>query len=373
MQYRQLIINPGSTSTKAAVYEDDVCRVQETIPHSAEELAAFDTIAQQAPLRAEAILDFVHRNGFRGSDFDAVMGRGGLILPGLHTGGYLVNEELFTALSDNRYSSPHASNLGGILAKLMADPVGIPAYIYDAVTSSELQKVAQITGFPDITRQSFCHVLNSRAMAIAYAKEIGRSYRDLNLIVAHLGGGITASVHSGGKIIDSMGDDDGQFSPERSGSVPALQLIELCYSGNYTRHDMQKKVRGKGGMLAHLGTSDCRKIEEMIRSGDEHADLIFEAQAYQVAKAIGLLSVVLKGNCDAIIITGGLAYSEMFIERLRAYISFLAPVVVKPGEHEMQALAEGGLRILKGEEEAGIYHLPVIKPEKAFSGWKIDW
>ena len=226
------------------------------------------------------------------------------------------------------------------------------------MTSGELPEVAQITGIPDIRRRSFCHVLNSRAMAIRYAREHGVRYESLRLIVAHLGGGISASVHVGGKIVDSMGDDDGQFSPERSGSVPSLELIRLCFSGDYTRSEMEKKVRGKGGMYAHLGTSDCREIEKRIADGDRHADLIFQAQAYQIAKAIGLLSIVLKGKCDAIILTGGLAHSQMLTDRITEYVGFIAPVCVMPGENEMEALAQGGLRLLTGEEAPRRYVLP---------------
>ena len=227
------------------------------------------------------------------------------------------------------------------------------------MTGGELTEVARITGIRDIERRSFCHVLNSRAMAIRYAQENGLDYNKLNLIVAHLGGGISASVHAQGRIIDSIGDDDGQFSPERSGSVPSLELIRLCFSGDYTKADMVKKVRGKGGLFAHLGTSDCRVIEKMIKDGDQHADLVFQAQAYQIAKGIGLLSIVLKGKCDAIILTGGVARSQMLTDRIKEYVSFIAPVAVLPGENEMEALALGGLRLLSGEETARQYAIPL--------------
>ncbi|MGN0399058.1 MAG: butyrate kinase [Blautia sp.] len=369
MSFKQLIINPGSTSTKLALYEDRECVVQENVEHAAEELAAFEKIPDQIPYRMNIIRDFMKKNGIKGETLSAIMGRGGLV-PGLHTGGYRMNDSLFYALENDRISSPHASNLGGMLAKLIGDAYEKPAYIYDAVTSSELPPVAQVTGIPKITRQSFCHVLNSRAMALRYAKENGLDYKKLNLIVAHLGGGISASVHSQGKIIDSLGDDDGQFSPERAGSVPSLELIRLCYSGDYTRNDMKKMVRGKGGMYAHLGTSDCREIEKMILAGDRHADLVFQAQAYQISKGIGLLSIVLKGNCDAIILTGGVANSRMLTKRVEEYVKFIAPVVVMPGENEMEALAFGGLRILNGTEEVHTYELPSIQKEHTYSRWK---
>lgn len=355
MLYKQLIINPGSTSTKIAVYEGHKKIVQENIEHSADEIMKYEKIPDQLPYRMQVVREFMKRNQIKGSDLSAIVARGGLV-PGLKTGGYIVGKELDYALG-SEISSPHASNLGGMIAKRLADEYGIPAYIYDAVTSGELPPVAKITGIPDIERQSFCHVLNSRAMAMKYAKERNQDYAKLNLIVAHLGGGISASVHSKGKIIDSLGDDDGQFSPERSGSVPSLELIRLCYSGNYTDSEMRKKIRGKGGMYAHLGTSDCREIEKMIKAGDTKADLVFLAQAYQIAKGIGLLSIVLKGKCDAIILTGGLAYSEMLTERIKNYVKFIAPVVVMPGENEMEALAYGGLRILEGIEKAHTYTL----------------
>lgn len=357
MGYKQLIINPGSTSTKLALYEDKEKIVQENVEHDAAQMQQFDSIADQIPFRMGIIRDFMARNSIQEKDLSAVMGRGGLVF-GLKTGGYEVNDDLCEALVNDRLSQPHASNLGGLLARELARPLGIPAYIYDAVTGGELTEVAKITGIRDIERRSFCHVLNSRAMAIRYAQESGLDYNKLNLIVAHLGGGISASVHAQGRIIDSIGDDDGQFSPERSGSVPSLELIRLCFSGDYTKADMVKKVRGKGGLFAHLGTSDCRVIEKMIKDGDQHADLVFQAQAYQIAKGIGLLSIVLKGKCDAIILTGGVARSQMLTDRIKEYVSFIAPVAVLPGENEMEALALGGLRLLSGEETARQYAIP---------------
>lgn len=357
MGYKQLIINPGSTSTKLALYEDKEKIVQENVEHDATQMQQFDSIADQIPFRMGIIRDFMARNSIQEKDLSAVMGRGGLVF-GLKTGGYEVNDDLCEALVNDRLSQPHASNLGGLLARELARPLGIPAYIYDAVTGGELTEVAKITGIRDIERRSFCHVLNSRAMAIRYAQENGLDYNKLNLIVAHLGGGISASVHAQGRIIDSIGDDDGQFSPERSGSVPSLELIRLCFSGDYTKADMVKKVRGKGGLFAHLGTSDCRVIEKMIKGGDQHADLVFQAQAYQIAKGIGLLSIVLKGKCDAIILTGGVARSQMLTDRIKEYVSFIAPVAVLPGENEMEALALGGLRLLSGEETARQYAIP---------------
>ena len=356
----QLIINPGSTSTKLALYDGDQKLLQSSIGHKPEELLQFEKIGDQVPFRLELIRDFMRQNNVKGEELSAVIGRGGLVF-GLHMGGYEVSDELCEALVNHDYSQPHASNLGGLLARAVADEYHIPAYIYDAVTSGELSPVAQITGMPEIRRASFSHVLNSHAQAIRYAKSIGKRYEDLNLIVFHLGGGTSASVHQHGVMIDSVGDDDGQFSPERAGCFPSLALVQLCYSGKYTKKEMDRKIRGKGGMYAYLGTSDAREIERRIQAGDKYADEIYQAQAYQIAKTIGLLSVSLKGNCDAIILTGGLAYSKLLTDRIKEYAGFIAPVVVIPGENEMEALAQGGLRILSGQEKANVYHLPERK------------
>ena len=357
MERLQLIINPGSTSTKLAIYKEKQRLIQENISHNKDELQQFENIVDQVPFRLNLIYDFLSRNNIEPESLSAVIGRGGLVF-NIKTGGYIVNDDLCKALVDDELSQPHASNLGGLLAKQIADKYNIPAFIYDAVTSGELPEIAQITGFKEIRRKSFCHVLNSRAMALKYAKEINKNYEDLNLIIAHLGGGISLSVHHHGQIIDSVGDDDGQFSPERSGSVPQLEFLKLCYSGKYSKAEMHKKIRGQGGMYAHLGTSECREIEKRIADGDELAKTVFEAQAYQVAKTIGLLSIVLKGNCDAIILTGGLAHSKLLTDLISDYVRFIAPVVIMPGENEMEALAEGGLRLLDKQEEVNEYKIP---------------
>ena len=354
---RLLIINPGSTSTKLALYEGGAKLLQENIEHRPEELRKYDTLADQVPFRLGLIRDFLSRNGICPTSLDAVVGRGGLAF-GIHTGGYRVGEQLAEALLDDRYSEPHASNLGGVLEKMIADEAGIPAYIDDAVTSSELPPEARITGFKDIIRVSQAHVLNSRAMAIRCAKVLGGEYEKMNFLVAHLGGGISASAHQRGRIIDTIGDSDGPFSPERAGSVTGQDLVKLCYSGKYTEAQMKKLLRGQGGMYAHLGTSDCREIEARIKNGDSYAALILKAQALQIAKCVGELCVVLKGDCDAIILTGGIAYSKMLIEMVIEYVAFLAPVFVYPGENEMEALAMGGMRLLSGEEAARDYSFP---------------
>ncbi len=354
--YLQLIINPGSTSTKLALYRGQEKLVQEDVTHDSGELAQYKEIVDQVPLRMAFIQDFLKRHKVDPNELSAVMGRGGL-LPGLKAGGYIMNEDLKVALGCD-LSSPHASNIGGILAYEIAKPLGIPAYIYDAVTSAELPHLARITGTPNVYRNSFCHALNSRAQAIRYAGQEGKNYEDLRLIVAHLGGGISMSVHEGGRIVETIGDDEGPFSPERAGAIPALELIKMCFSGKYTQTDMKKLMRGKGGMMAYLGTSDARVIEQKIAGGDEKAREIYEAQAYQVAKGIGLLSATMKGNVDAIILTGGMAYSKTLTGWIEDYVRYIAPVVVLPGENEMEALAFGGLRLLNGKEQPNVYTLP---------------
>ena len=351
--YKILAINPGSTSTKIALYEDEKMLFSRSIEHKVEDLEKFASLAEQFEYRKDIVEKTILDEGYDVASISAVVGRGGL-LPHLKTGGYIVNDIMADLLKGDQIPL-HASNLGGLIAKSIGDKLGIQAYIYDAVTSAELPEVATITGFKDIMRKSSCHVLNSRAKALEYAKSIGTTYDNLNLIVAHIGGGASISVHAKGKIIDSLADDDGQFSPERSGSVPVLGLIDLCYSGKYTKDEMKKMARGKGGMYAHLGTSDCREIERRIEAGDARAKLIFEAQAYQLAKGIGLLTIVLKGNIDAIILTGGAAHSKMLTEMIKERVEFAAPVVVLPGENEMEALSQGALRILRSEESVSEY------------------
>lgn len=358
MSYKILVINPGSTSTKLAIYEDEYKLFQENFEHDAAILAKFEKLTDQIPFRVSVIEDFLAKNNISKSTLSAVVGRGGLVSD-IKGGGYIVNDDLATALSSNKYSSPHASNLGGLLAKSYADPLGINAYIYDAVTGGELPKVATITGFKEITRTSACHLLNSHAMAEKYASEIHSSYDKLNLIVAHLGGGISISAHSKGKLVDSIGDDDLHFSPERAGGVSLLKFLDLCFSEGATKGEIKKKIRGAGGMFSHLSTSDCRIIEDRISKGDKYAKLVYEAQAMQIAKSIGAISVVQKGHTDAIILTGGIAHSKTLTNMIEEYISYIADVIVMPGENEMQALALGILRILEEKEKFSTYKLPL--------------
>ncbi|MCL2704495.1 MAG: butyrate kinase [Defluviitaleaceae bacterium] len=350
MTHLILAINPGSTSTKIAVFKDEEAILRENISHLQIEIESFKSIVEQIPMRKALVLETMKKHGIKPGKLSACVGRGGL-LPPIKTGGYRVNAKMLD-LVRNEKIPPHASNLGSVIAYEIAAPLGLPAYIYDAVSAADLPEFAKITGLKEITRQSFYHVLNSRASAMNYAQAQNRDYNNMNVIVAHLGGGITVGAHAQGKVVDSVSDDNGPFAPERAGGVPLLDFIELCYSGKYTKKEMTKKVRGMGGLRDLLGTSDGREIIEMVSGGDTRAALVMEAQAYQIAKGVTLMLPALQCKCDAIILTGGLAYNSALIENVKKYLGNLAPVAVMPGELEMEALAMGCLRILRGAEEA---------------------
>ena len=353
MSYKILSINPGSTSTKVALYEDDQNIFTEMITHYAEDIQKFDDILDQVDFRADFVHSALAKHDVRPAELSAVVGRGGLI-PNMRGGGYLVNEEMIDVIRSGK-ASPHASNLGALLAQKIAGPLGINAYIYDAVTTNEFPDIAAVTGMPDVRRDSKCHVLNMKAVSRRVAVKYGKSFEDMRLIVAHMGGGISISAIENGRIIDSIGDDAGPFAPERSGSIPLFYIIDMCYSGLYSKKEMSARIRGQGGLKAYFGTADCRVIEEKIADGDEHAKLMYEAMAYQVAKGIGELAPVLRGKIDCTILTGGLAWSTMFLDMLRERIGFLAPVEIVAGEDEMEALSLGVLRILRGDEPASEY------------------
>ncbi len=353
MSYNILAINPGSTSTKIALYQDEQLIFFEQAEHSDEDFAGLSDILGQLDFRLEVIRSILNKHQISLQSLSAVVGRGGL-LPPVNAGGYLVNEKLKNVILSGNLS-PHASNLGALLADSIAEPLGVPAYIYDSVSSHEFKEIAMITGIPEFLRHSQCHVLNSKAMGRKVAEKYGKRYEDLNLIVAHLGGGISIGIHEKGRIVDAIGDDAGPFSPERTGSLPLLYIVDLCYSGQYTRREMVRKIRGMGGIKAHLGTHDCRLVEKMISEGNDRAKLIYEAEAYQIAKGIAEMAPVLNGEIDYIILTGGMAFSEMMTGMITERVKFIAPVEVMPGEVEMEALAFGALRILRGEELPSIF------------------
>lgn len=353
MEYKILAVNPGSTSTKFALYEDARQVYCGTIEHSDEALAGFGQVTEQLEMRKGLLLSRLKAEGLSLAGLSAVVGRGGM-LPSLHAGGYLVNEAMKRRILGGPIID-HASNLGALIADAIAAPLNIPAYIYDAVSADELYDIARITGFPEVIRQSYAHVLNTKAMGRKAAAACGRRYEDMNFITAHLGGGISICAQEKGRIVDVITDDAGPFAPERGGSIPLTYVIDMCYSGLYDKKTLARKLRGAGGLKAHLGTHDCREVERRIAAGDQKAKAVYEAMAYQVAKGIGELAPTLSGRIDAVILTGGVAYSEMLTGWIRERVEFLAPVMVMPGEDEMEPLALGALRILRGEEPASVY------------------
>lgn len=356
MERYLLAINPGSTSTKIAVFADEKLILEETLRHSAEELAPFARVADQYEFRRQVIADFLKRQNFDPGLLCAVVGRGGLLKP-IPGGTYAVSDGMVADLREAGRGE-HASNLGGLLARELGDGWGVPSYIVDPVVVDEMEPCSRLSGHPLIERRSIFHALNQKAVAKRYAKEQGRSYDELNLVVVHLGGGISVGAHRRGRVIDVNNalDGEGPFSPERSGALPAGDLAKLCYSGRYTHAEVKRMLTGLGGMVAYLGTNDGREVRRRIETGDTQAALIYDAMAYQVAKEVGSMAVALRGELDAVILTGGLAYDrDYFIPRISERISFLGKVVVMPGEDEMTALAEGALRVLRGEEQPRVY------------------
>lgn len=352
---RILAINPGSTSTKIAIFDNEKEVFEETLRHSAEKIHTFEKIYDQYDFRKKVILDVLNEKGINLTKLDAIVGRGGLLKP-IEGGTYRVTDKMVEDLKVGVLGE-HASNLGGILAKEIADQLNIPAFIVDPVVVDEMQDVARLSGMPELKRKSIFHALNQKAVARRGAEELGKAYEESNLIVVHMGGGVSVGAHLKGKVVDVNNalDGDGPFSPERTGGLPIGDFAKLCFSGKYTLAEMKKKVKGKGGLVAYLGTNDGRDVVEMIENGDKNAELIFKAMAYQIAKEVGACAAVLKGDVDAIILTGGLAYGEMFVKWIRESIEFISKVLVYPGEDELGALVGGGLRVLNGEEEAKIY------------------
>ena len=353
MTYKILAINPGSTSTKLALYEHDRRILDHSLNHPSEELSKFDRIIDQYEYRKDEIIKCLQDKGVNLEELSAVVGRGGM-LPPVEAGAYKINEEMLNRLKTNPVIE-HASNLGAPIAYEIAKPYGILCYIYDPVTVDQLEDIARITGIPEVKRVSFNHVLNSRATAIKAAEKFDRKYEDMRLIVAHIGGGISICIHNHGRIIDMLADDEGPFAPERAGRIPGKELINICFSGKYDKKEVTRKMRGNAGLKAHLGTHDAREVEKMIEEGDKNAGLIYEAMAYQISKGIGEMATVVKGKVDVIILTGGIAYSKMMTDMRKERVEFIAPVEIMAGENEMESLAFGTLRVLKGEEVAREY------------------
>jgi butyrate kinase len=355
MSYKLLIINPGSTSTKIAVYEDEKEILEETLRHTSEEIGKFKHISEQQDFRKEVILKILKDNKIDIKEMDAVVGRGGLLKP-IISGTYNVNDVMLKDLKES-IQGEHASNLGAIIAKDIANSIGKPSFIVDPVVVDEMEEIARVSGIPELSRKSIFHALNQKAVAKRYAKENSKKYEDINLIVTHMGGGISVGAHKKGKIVDVNNalDGEGAFSPERSGGVPAGDLARMCFSGKYTLEEILKKITGKGGFSAYLDTNDARIVENAALEGDSKAQLIHDALGYQVSKDIGAAAAVLNGQVDAIILTGGMAYGKPMVNLIKEKVAFIAPIVVYPGEDEMLALAQGVIRVLNGEEEVKEY------------------
>ena len=347
---RLLILNPGSTSTKLAVYDGEESLFVESIVHTAEELAPFDHVADQYEFRKDLVLRCLERHQIPLDSLTAIVSRGGLLTP-IDAGAYEVNDDMVWQLK-NKPQNEHASNTGAMIARSISQQLNIPAYIYDGVTVDELLPINKITGLPSLRRKGMGHNLNTRAAALRYAESIGKHYQDITVIVAHLGGGITVNLHHNGRVEDSINDEEGPFSPERSGGLPMFDVIEMCFSGNYSYHTTPNQPQRPGGPAPHLPTTDSREVEKMIQNGDEHAKLIYDAMALNVAKFIAKVAPNVCGKVDAILLTGGIAYSKYFTDYVRKHVEFIAPVVVYAGEDEMRSLALGGLRVLRGQEVA---------------------
>lgn len=347
---RLLIINPGSTSTKIAIYDDEKQVFVESISHSSDKVGKYDKIADQYSFRMEVILSTLELHGVKPESITGIVSRGGL-LPPVKAGAYKINEDMVWQLR-HAPANEHASNLGAIIAHSIATEMDIPAFIYDAVTVDEMLPICKITGLPEMERKGMGHNLNMRAAAMKYAKEHNKNYRDCTVIVAHLGGGISVSLHMDGRVADILNDEDGPFAPERAGVLPTFQVIKIATSGKYTYETLMKKVKNNGGVMAYFGTNDTRDLEKMVEEGDKKARMLYEAMALSTAKGIAEEAAVACGKVEAIVLTGGIAHSDMFNDMIRERVEFIAPVIVYAGENEMESLALGGLRVMRGQEEA---------------------
>jgi butyrate kinase len=354
-----LVINPGSTSTKIALFEGDVQQLNcvelwnVSIEHSLEELSKFDTIIDQLDMRHDLVVKALRERGCALGDLAVVVSRGGPFAR-VESGAYEVNEDMLDTMKTNPIDQ-HASNIGMAIAYSIAKETGIKSYIYDAVTMDEMLPLVRIVGLKGMARRGQGHNLNMRAAALKLCRDRGWNYREKNLLVAHLGGGITFSLHSNGKTIDMISDDEGAFAPERAGGLPGFQLIDLCFDRGLSKKEVLRMIQRKGGLISHLGTADSREVQRRIQEGDREAELVYQAMALHVAKNLAKLSVVVNGKIDAVILTGGIAYSEYFTGMIKERVEFLAPVAILPGENEMDALAKGAFRVLCGEEKARIY------------------
>jgi butyrate kinase len=353
--YRILAINPGSTSTKISVFWDEAERVAENIHHSTKDLSKFNSIADQFGFRNKALTSCLQQHGIEKSNIDAVVARGGLLKP-IPSGTYLINKKMLNELFTGKYGE-HASNLGAIIANEYVKETNKPSFIVDPVVVDEMFDLARLSGHPLLPRKSIFHALNHKAIARKTAQKLNSHYKKVNLIVAHVGGGISVAAHRKGKIIDVNNalDGEGPYTPERSGSLPVGAFLNLSFNGKYKQTDLAKMIKGKGGLTAYLGTNNVQDIEQRIKNGDESAEYYLKGMAYQISKTICSFAAVLKGNVDAIALTGGVTFSQLFTNWIKERINFLAPVFVFPGGAEMEALALGALRVLRKEENLKQY------------------
>lgn len=360
-----LAINPGSTSTKVAVFREDACVNQKSLNHSMEELKKYERVADQFGFRTQAVRDWLKEENIDPKIFSAVVGRGGLLrsMPG---GTYYVTDAMIEDLKVG-IQGEHAANLGGMIAREIADSLDIPSFIVDPVAVDEFEEIARLSGMPEIPRRSLVHALNIKAVSRRVAQKLGKKLEDLNLITAHLGGGISIAPMKKGRIVDvNNAKEDGPFSPDRAGGVPAVGIINLCFSGKYNKEQAVKKTIGDAGLIAYLGTNDAREVERRIESKDKKAEMVFDAMCYQISKEIAAMATVLCGDVDAIILTGGLAYSGRLVRLVSDRVKFIAPIEVVPGEDEMFSLSQGALRVLRGEEKAKIYENEVFADDYEF-------
>lgn len=348
-----LIINPGSTSTKMSVYEDEVSILDKDLSHPIEELAKFPKITDQFEFRKSVIIDALDEANIKITEFDAIVGRGGLVKP-LEGGTYVINDALKRDLKAG-VQGEHASNVAGLIADDIARQIGKPAYIVDPVVVDELDPISRISGHPWIKRRSIFHALNQKAIARQYAKDTNRTYQDVSVVVAHMGGGISVGIHHKGRVIDVSNalDGEGPFSPERSGTLPVGDLAKLCFDGK-TPEEVKKAITGKGGIVAYLGTNDVKEMVEKAKT-DENVKIIIDAMIYQISKEIAAVSTAVNGKIDAILLTGGLAFGKYITEGINERVKFIAEVRTYPGGHEHLALAQGALRVLNKTEQAKIY------------------
>ncbi len=355
MRKKILAINPGSTSTKIAVFNEEECVFKTTIRHDSETISSFKSIIDQYDFRKEAILNTLQEENITVDELAAVVGRGGMLKP-IESGTYAVNDAMIQYIK-KAPRGEHASNLGCVIAKEIADKQNIPSFIVDPVAVDEMDDIARFTGMPEIKRDSLFHALNQKAVALKAAKDLDKPYKSLNMIIAHLGGGISVGIHKKGRVVDVNNalDGDGPMSPERSGQVPIGPLYKMVFSGKYTLEEIKRKNYGNGGLVAYLGTNDGYEIQKRIENGDKDAEFIYKVMCYQIAKEIGSGATVLAGDVDAIVLTGGLAYDPMLVDEITRRTDFIAKLLVYPGEDEMESLALGALRVLREEETAKIY------------------